>query len=157
MKSECSSRARRPPSGEPSRAKPSGDGRGNRSWFDTGDLAVIDDDGGTAGEARGRHADRRIGLTLGGKTIDVRVSLSCASRPPWVSTPERPGASTLTCSARGCRAPAAFELRWNNPKLHTPDRRKTWLACSDHREQLADFLGARSFLREVVEISHGSG
>lgn len=64
---------------------------------------------------------------------------------------------SLTCSARGCRAPAAWELRWNNPRLHTPDRRKTWLACPDHRDQLADFLGARSFLREVVEISHGSG
>jgi hypothetical protein len=59
---------------------------------------------------------------------------------------------TLTCSAKGCRAPAAWELRWNNPRLHTPERRKTWLACSEHREQLADFLGARSFLREVVEI-----
>lgn len=63
----------------------------------------------------------------------------------------------LTCSAKGCRAPAAWELRWNNPRLHTPDRRKTWLACSDHRDQLADFLGARSFLREVVEISPDNG
>lgn len=63
----------------------------------------------------------------------------------------------LTCSARGCRAPAAWELRWNNPRLHTPDRRKTWLACPDHREQLADFLGARSFLREVVAIAPGDG
>lgn len=58
----------------------------------------------------------------------------------------------LTCSAKGCRAPAAWELRWNNPRLHTPERRKVWLACSEHREQLSDFLGARSFLREVVEI-----
>ena len=63
----------------------------------------------------------------------------------------------LTCSARGCRAPATWELRWNNPRLHTPDRRKTWLACPDHREQLADFLGARSFLREVVAIGPGDG
>ena len=58
----------------------------------------------------------------------------------------------LTCSARGCRAPAVWELRWNNPRLHTPDRRKTWLACGEHREQLETFLGARSFLRETVEI-----
>lgn len=63
----------------------------------------------------------------------------------------------LTCSARGCRAPAVWELRWNNPRLHTPDRRKTWLACSEHREQLADFLGARAFLREIVEISAERG
>jgi hypothetical protein len=39
---------------------------------------------------------------------------------------------------------------WNNPKLHTPERRKTWLACETHRSTLGDFLGARGFLRDVV-------
>lgn len=63
----------------------------------------------------------------------------------------------LTCSAKGCRAPAAWELRWNNPRLHTPERRKTWLACPGHREQLSDFLAARSFLREVVEVTARDG
>lgn len=56
------------------------------------------------------------------------------------------------CSARGCTQPAVFDLRWNNPKLHTPDRRKSWLACADHRESLGDFLNARGFLREVEAI-----
>jgi hypothetical protein len=42
------------------------------------------------------------------------------------------------------------ELRWNNPKLHTPDRRKVWLACDEHRQSLSDFLAARQFLREVA-------
>lgn len=54
------------------------------------------------------------------------------------------------CSAKGCTAPAAFELLWNNPKLHTPERRKIWLACAAHRTSLADFLGARNFLKDVV-------
>jgi hypothetical protein len=54
------------------------------------------------------------------------------------------------CSARGCREAAAWALRWNNPRLHTPDRRKTWLACPDHREHLASFLELRGFLRETV-------
>lgn len=54
------------------------------------------------------------------------------------------------CSARGCRQPAAWQLLWNNPKLHTPDRRKTWLACPDHRESLELFLGARGFLKDTV-------
>jgi len=58
----------------------------------------------------------------------------------------------LICSARGCRAPATWQLRWNNPKLHTPDRRKIWLACDDHRESLSEFLSRRSFLREVAAI-----
>ena len=55
-----------------------------------------------------------------------------------------------TCSAKGCSAPASWQLQWNNPKLHTPDRRKTWLACDAPRQSLADFLGARGFLRDTV-------
>ena len=55
-----------------------------------------------------------------------------------------------TCSAKGCQQPAVHELRWNNPKLHTPDRRKVWLACEEHRQSLSDFLAARGFLKEVA-------
>lgn len=55
------------------------------------------------------------------------------------------------CSAKGCTSPATWALLWNNPKLHTPDRRKTWLACDEHRTTLGDFLGARGFLKDVVE------
>ncbi|QNN52873.1 hypothetical protein [Nocardioides mesophilus] len=58
----------------------------------------------------------------------------------------------LTCSAKDCRAPAEWILAWNNPKLHTPERRKEWLACSEHREHLAAFLKARSFLRDVRPV-----
>ncbi|MCY7402960.1 MAG: acetone carboxylase, partial [Nocardioides sp.] len=43
-----------------------------------------------------------------------------------------------------------WELLWNNPKIHAPERRKTWLACEDHRVSLSDFLGARGFLKDVV-------
>ena len=42
--------------------------------------------------------------------------------------------------AKGCQRAAVWALLWNNPKLHTPDRRKIWLACDEHRESLADFL-----------------
>ncbi|WP_331716254.1 hypothetical protein [Occultella aeris] len=59
----------------------------------------------------------------------------------------------LVCSAKGCRQEAAWALRWNNPKLHTADRRKTWLACPDHRLHLENFLGARSFLRETIPVA----
>ena len=59
-----------------------------------------------------------------------------------------PGADI--CSARGCTAPAAWQLRWNNPRLHTPERRKVWLACDEHRASLGDFLTARGFLKETV-------
>ncbi|BFV56674.1 hypothetical protein KCMC57_up17780 [Kitasatospora sp. CMC57] len=56
------------------------------------------------------------------------------------------------CSGKGCRRPAEWVLVWNNPKLHTPDRRKTWLACEDHREHLSQFLGVRGFLKETVAL-----
>lgn len=45
-----------------------------------------------------------------------------------------------------------WQLLWNNPRLHTPDRRKIWLACEAHREHLSDFLGARGFLRDTVPV-----
>ena len=61
----------------------------------------------------------------------------------------------VRCSAKGCGAPAAWVLVWNNPKLHTPDREKTWLACDDHREHLSGFLDARGFLRRVDPFAAG--
>jgi hypothetical protein len=58
----------------------------------------------------------------------------------------------LICSAKGCRAAATWALEWNNPKLHEPNRRKTWLACDEHRESLSAFLDARGFLRETSRV-----
>ena len=81
------------------------------------------------------------------------------SFPPWLSgtsycvdvsrkatmDPDR-----AVCSAKGCQADAVWDLQWNNPKIHTPERRKSWLACDEHRASLSDFLGARGFLKDVV-------
>jgi hypothetical protein len=65
------------------------------------------------------------------------------------------------CSARGCQSEAAWSLLWNNPKLHPPERRKSWLACEAHRRSLSDFLSARGFLRAVEALEphapHHSG
>ena len=58
--------------------------------------------------------------------------------------------SPLVCSAKGCRAPAAWAHLWNNPTLHTADRRKVWLACADHRTSLGEFLSVRGFLVDTV-------
>ncbi|MFG2529736.1 hypothetical protein [Streptomyces sp. NPDC048516] len=66
--------------------------------------------------------------------------------------PQEPAEDTVICSAKGCRAAAVWVLAWNNPKLHTPDRRKTWLACEEHREHLSQFLGVRGFLKDVVTL-----
>ena len=59
----------------------------------------------------------------------------------------------MTCSARGCTAPAEWGLRWNNPKIHAPERRKVWLACDTHRAHLERFLSRGDFLRETVPVA----
>jgi len=62
------------------------------------------------------------------------------------------GPDGLICAARGCRKLASYDLQWNNPKIHSADRRKHWLACDDHRETLSQFLSARGFLKEVLAL-----
>ena len=62
-------------------------------------------------------------------------------------------AQDLVCSAKGCREPAEWAVRWNNPRIHTPERRKIWLACPDHRPHLERHLAARSFWRETVAVA----
>lgn len=63
------------------------------------------------------------------------------------------GPEGTVCSARDCSLPAAFDLRWNNPKIHVPERRKHWLACEAHRDSLSAYLSARGLLREVEQLS----
>lgn len=62
----------------------------------------------------------------------------------------RTGPGEDRCSAKGCREVGVWEVRWQNPSIHTGDRRKVWLACEEHRRPLSDFLSVRGFLREVV-------
>jgi hypothetical protein len=64
-----------------------------------------------------------------------------------------PDPVTPQCSAKGCRGDAVWVLAWNNPKLHTAERRKTWLACEEHREHLSQFLSVRGFLKDVVPLA----
>jgi hypothetical protein len=59
------------------------------------------------------------------------------------------GPDDAICSAKGCRNDAVWALVWNNPKVHTPDREKVWVACDEHKESLSRFLSVRSFLKRV--------
>ena len=54
-------------------------------------------------------------------------------------------AATLVCSARSCRSAATWVLLWRNPRIHSADRTKRWLACDEHRDSLASFLARRDF------------
>lgn len=60
------------------------------------------------------------------------------------------------CSRKSCRADAVWQIRWNNPKIHQPERRKIWLACDEHREWLEAFLRQRLFWRSTDPLEADS-
>jgi hypothetical protein len=61
-------------------------------------------------------------------------------------------ASAANCSRKACRADASWQLLWNNPKIHTPERRKVWLACDEHKAWLEDYLQTRGLWKETVPL-----
>ncbi|WP_172644400.1 hypothetical protein [Kocuria marina] len=85
-----------------------------------------------------------MGFDLLGSLDPQRPAPDDAAPRPRAAAPE------AVCSRRGCSRPAQWTLLWNNPRVHTPERRKAWLACDEHREHLADFLGQRGFLKTIT-------
>jgi hypothetical protein len=59
------------------------------------------------------------------------------------------------CSRAGCREPASWNVNWRNPRIHTEDRIKIWLACDEHRDYLRDYLASRDFPVTVTSFSDG--
>ncbi len=57
------------------------------------------------------------------------------------------------CSRAGCREEATWRIDWRNPRIHTSDRFKTWLACDEHVEYLRGFLESRSFPVSVAPFA----
>lgn len=62
----------------------------------------------------------------------------------------------VICSRAGCRSRAHWRIDWRNPKIHAPDRRKSWTACDEHVGYLKEFLAARSFPLELAPIEVAS-
>lgn len=58
----------------------------------------------------------------------------------------------LVCSAKGCRRTAVHAVRWNNPSLHTPERRRVWLACPEHESFLRRHLDVRGFYLDTISV-----
>jgi len=48
------------------------------------------------------------------------------------------------CSRAGCSQMATTTVNWRNPRIHTPERVKVWLACDEHADYLHDYLRATS-------------
>jgi hypothetical protein len=67
-----------------------------------------------------------------------------------------PGESAAICSRKGCGVDAEWQLLWNNPRIHTPDRRKVWLACGEHRDWLEDYLQTRGLWKETLPLNAGA-
>ncbi|WP_417556488.1 hypothetical protein [Microbacterium sp.] len=55
------------------------------------------------------------------------------------------------CARAECREAATHYIVWRNPRIHTVDRRKIWLACDEHVGFLSDYLRNREFPVEVHE------
>ena len=64
------------------------------------------------------------------------------------------GGSTdeLRCSRAGCRNDAAFNVNWRNPRIHSIDRVKVWLACDEHADYLREYLANRGFPVRVTPL-----
>jgi hypothetical protein len=76
-------------------------------------------------------------FTMGGLGLENEEHAGADAAPPAV------------CSRKECRAEATWQLLWNNPRIHTPDRRKVWLSCAEHREWLEDYLQTRGLWKET--------
>lgn len=61
-------------------------------------------------------------------------------------------AGEAICSRKGCRAPATTQLLWNNPKIHTPERRKIWLGCDEHADWLENYLTERLLFKQRLPL-----
>ncbi len=62
-------------------------------------------------------------------------------------------ADEAVCSRAGCRGAAHWRIDWRNPRIHTGDRSKTWVACDEHVGYLREFLAARDFPLTVSPLS----
>lgn len=60
--------------------------------------------------------------------------------------------SAPTCSRAGCTTPATASVNWRNPRIHSLDRVKVWLACAEHSDYLRDYLAARDFAVVVAPL-----
>lgn len=64
-----------------------------------------------------------------------------------------PAEGTVVCSRKGCRNTAGWQLLWNNPRIHAPERRKSWASCGDHVEWFEEYLRDRGLWKETLPLA----
>ena len=79
--------------------------------------------------------------------MDLLSALS--AQQPSDNQPEE---NQLICSRKACRKAATHKILWNNPKIHTPDRRKVWLGCDEHTQWLEQYLSDRLLYKSTEPI-----
>lgn len=67
--------------------------------------------------------------------------------------PPADGNDGPVCSRKGCRNDAVWQLLWNNPRIHTPERRKAWASCPDHVEWFEEYLRDRGLWKETLPLT----
>lgn len=67
-----------------------------------------------------------------------------------------PASGRIVCSRKGCRSDAGWQLLWNNPRIHTPERRKVWVTCNGHVEWFEEYLRARGLWKKTVPLPPGA-
>jgi len=60
---------------------------------------------------------------------------------------------TERCSRAGCQAPAVWAVNWRNPRIHSIERVKVWLACDEHVGYLREYLATRDFPVVVTDAA----
>ncbi len=60
---------------------------------------------------------------------------------------------STTCSRAECRRAGVWRLDWRNPRIHSIERVKTWLACDDHVDFLSEFLSLRDFPLTITALN----
>ncbi|WP_240614975.1 hypothetical protein [Arthrobacter ruber] len=66
---------------------------------------------------------------------------------------EQPAGEGPVCSRKGCRRTADRQLLWNNPRIHTPERRKAWASCPDHVAWFEEYLRDRGLWKETLPLT----
>ena len=62
-------------------------------------------------------------------------------------------AEHVAARARDARERGRWNVNWRNPRIHSADRVKIWLACDEHREYLRDYLATRGFPVVVTPLA----